>query len=76
MSLFRKKKPFISFRIYMCVAEDDKNTANQFNLQWDNEYKTWYLDGDKYAESKIAKQVPVKMRLKPFRAHGQHQYFL
>ena len=76
MGFFKKQKPFISFRVYMCVAEDDLDTANQFNLQWDAEFKTWYLDGDKYAESKIAKQDHVKMRLRPFRAHGQHQQFL
>ena len=76
MTLFKKSKPFISFRVYMCVAEDDTETANRFNLEWDKYFKTWYLDGDKYAESKIANLAHIKSVLKPFRAHGQHQQFL
>jgi hypothetical protein len=76
MSIFKKQKPFISYRVYMCVEEDDVDTPIQYNLKWDNEYKTWYLDGHSYAESKIAKQVDIKMALKPFKVYGKHQYFL
>jgi hypothetical protein len=76
MSVFKPYKPFISFRVYMCVAEADTNTANKYNLIWDKEYETWYLDGHKYKESDIYKQVDIKRVLKPFRAFGRHQYFI
>jgi hypothetical protein len=76
MSIFKVQKPFISFRIYMCVDEDDDDTARQFSLKWDKEYNTWYLDGHIYEESQIAKQDNIKNIMKPFRVYGKHQYFL
>jgi len=76
MSLFKKIKPFISYRVYMCVDEDDTDSAQQFGFEWDKEYKTWYLDGPKYTESPIAKLDHIKMKFTPFRVHGQHQYFI
>jgi len=60
----------------MCVDEDDTESATKYNFEWDNEYKTWYLDGHKYKESIIAKDVHIKMTFTPFKAYGQHQYFL
>lgn len=76
MTLFKKQKPFISFRVYMCVDKDDTDTAKQFNLEWDKTMTTWYLDGHKYAESQITKRPDIKNILKPFRAYGQHQQFI
>jgi hypothetical protein len=76
MTIFKSRKPFISYRIYMCVEKDDTDTARQFNLEWDSEYKTWYLDGHKYIESKIAKQANIRKVLKPFQVWGKHQLFL
>tara|TARA_Y100000389_G_C17419158_1_gene495599 strand:- start:347 stop:577 length:231 start_codon:yes stop_codon:yes gene_type:complete len=76
MTLFKKKKPFISYRVYMCVDEDDTESVEKYNFKWDNEYKTWYLDAHKYAESEISKQEHIKMIFTPFKVYGQHQYFL
>lgn len=76
MPIFKHIKPFISYRIYMCVDEDDTDTASEYNLEWDKEYKTWYLDGHKYAKSKIATQDHIRAVLKPFQVHGKHQCFL
>ena len=65
MTLFKKKKPFISYRVYMCVDEDDTESVEKYNFKWDNEYKTWYLDAHKYAESEISKQEHIKMIFYP-----------
>lgn len=76
MGLFKKTKPFISYRVYMCVDEDDTDNAEKFGLVWDKEYKTWYLDGHKYSESDICKIDHIKLMFNPFKIYGQHQYFL
>jgi hypothetical protein len=76
MGIFKTKKPFISYRVYMCVDEDDTETAEKYNFKWDNEYKAWYLDAHKYTESEISKKEHIKMRFNPFKVYGQHQYFL
>lgn len=76
MSLFKKTKPFISYRVYLQVGEGDAESPKYYGMEWDNEYKTWYLDGHKYNDSVIAKDERIKRLFTPFRAHGQHQYFI
>ena len=33
MGIFKIKKPFISYRVYMCVDEDDTETAEKYNFK-------------------------------------------
>ena len=76
MPLFKTIKPFISIRIYMCVDKDDIKTKEKYNLQWDKEYETWYLDACEYDKSPISNNPAIKDMLQPFKVFGQHQYFL
>ena len=76
MPLFKVQKPFISYRVYISIDANDKETATQFNLEWDKEYNCWYLDGHKYKESQISKDQSLKRSMQPFKVYGRHQYFL
>lgn len=76
MSLFKKTKPFVSYRVYMNVDEEDTESVTEYGFKWDDEYKTWYLDGYEYINSNIAKDERIKMKFSPFKVYGHHQYFI
>ena len=76
MVIFTRTKPFISYRVYMCIDVNDIENVERFGFEWDKEYNAWYLDGHKYKDSLIAKDDVIKMMFKPFKVYGQHQQFL
>ena len=76
-SPFIKNKPFVSFRVYMIVEEGyDTDELKQYNFEWGKEFGLWYLENDKYIASPISKSEELKMQFQPFKAIGNHQYFL